>query len=175
MTPDKIFIVGFVGSGTQELARALAERLGRPYFDTDLVVEASARMSLADIFRNEGESGYRQRERRAVVTTATGPPAVISTGHRAFIDRGNRRTIQQFGLSVFVDATLEECLKAALDRGMLRIDDPNNERFTNLYEAARYEYESADIIVEPNGRDPEAIAEEILQRLEDRVWSENLG
>ncbi len=174
MIPDKIFVVGFIGSRTREIAQVLAERVDRPHFDTDQVVEASARMSLAELFRNEGESGYRQRERRAVVSVSTGPPAIISTGHRSFVDRGNRRTMQQFGVAVFVDATLEECLKDALDHGLLRIDDPNNERFSTLYEAQRYEYEAADVIVEPMGRDPETVADEIMQRLEDRVWSEKL-
>ena len=108
------------------------------------------------------------------VVAAQLSPAIISTGHRTFVDRGNRRTMQQFGVAVFVDATLEECLKDALEHGLLRIDDPNNERFSLLYEAQRPEYESADVIVEPMGRDPETVADEIMQRLEDRVWSEKL-
>lgn len=174
MIPDRLFVVGFLGSSKAEVGRALAERLRRPLFDTDELVENSAKMSAQEIYRKEGDSGFRQRERRSLVTVATGPPAVVVLGAGAFADRGNRRTMQQAGISVFVDASLEECLESALDRGLLRPDDENNERFAALYELRSEDYEKADVIVETLNRDPETIAEEILQRLEDRVWSENL-
>ncbi|RMG47889.1 MAG: hypothetical protein D6718_02830 [Acidobacteria bacterium] len=175
MIPDRIFLVGFFGSGTDEVGRALADKIDRPLFSTDAVIEASARMPLAELYRKEGESSVRQRERRALVAVATGPPGVIVTGPGTFTDRGNRRTIQQSGVSVFIDASLEECLARAIERGQLRPDDESNERFTTLYEQRRPIYEEADLIVEPLGRPPEEIADEIVQRLEDRVWAEKLG
>ncbi|MBP7149010.1 MAG: hypothetical protein KBD01_15875 [Acidobacteria bacterium] len=175
MIPDRIFLVGFAGCPNSEIGKALAQRLNRPVFDTDQLVEAAARAPIQEVFRSEGESGYRQRERRAVVTASTGPPSVVVTGPNTFVDRGNRRTMQLAGISVFVDSTLEECLKGALERGMLRPDDPNNERFATLYDMRRPEYERADVVVEPLGRDADLIAEDIIQRLEDRVWSEKFS
>lgn len=175
MIPDRIFLVGYTGTNTLEVGRYLAERLGRPLFDTDQLVEAGARMPVAEVRRTEGESGFRQRERRALVAVATGPPGIVSTGPEVFIDRGNRRTIMQAGISVFIDAPLEDCLKGALTRGLLRADDPANERFTTNYDLRRPEYEKADVIVDPMGRDADQVAEEIIQRLEDRVWTEKLS
>jgi shikimate kinase len=172
MIPDRIFVVGFIGSPKQEVGQALGERLARPVFDTDQLVEASARMPIRELFRKEGDSGYRQRERRSLVSVATGPPAIVVTGAGTFVDRGNRRTMQQAGISVYLDASLEECLSGALQLGLLRPDDENNERFTTLFEQRVPEYEKAEVIVEPLERDAEAIADEILQRLEERVWTE---
>jgi shikimate kinase len=174
MVPDRLFLVGFLGSPKYDVAHVLAERLRRPLFDVEEVIEAGARMSTQEIYRKEGESGFRQRERRALVSVATGPPSVIVTGAGTFIDRGNRRTMQLAGISVFVDGTLEECLERALEDGLLRPDDDSNERFAALFEVRRPEYERADVIVEPMNRDAEAVADEIMQRLEDRVWSENM-
>ncbi|UCF68340.1 MAG: hypothetical protein JSV80_03320 [Acidobacteriota bacterium] len=175
MVTDRIFIVGFIGSGTHEVGRALAAKLNRPMFSTEAVIEASARMPLTEIYRKEGENSVRQRERRALVSVATGPPGVIVTGPSTFVDRGNRRTIQLSGVSVFIDASLEECLEGALERGLLRPDDEANERFTSLFELRRSQYEEADVLIEPLGRDAEQVADEILQRLEDRVWTEKLA
>jgi shikimate kinase len=175
MIPDRIFLVGFLGSRCDEIGRSLSARLERPLFSVEKVIEASARMPIADLYRKEGDNGFRQREKRALVALATGPPCVVATGPGTFIDRGNRRTIQQAGISVFVDATLEECLGEALDRGMLRPEGEQNERFTMLFEARRPEYDNADVIVEPAGRDPDAVADEILQRMEDRVWDEKFA
>lgn len=174
MIPDRLFLVGFMGSPKLEVGKALAQRLRRPLFDTEELVETGAKMSTQEIHRKEGEGGFRQRERRALVSVATGPPAVVVTGVSTFVDRGNRRTMQLAGISVYIDASLDECFEVALEQGMLRPDDENNERFAALYELRRPEYDKADVVVETLNRDSETIAEEILQRLEDRVWSENL-
>jgi shikimate kinase len=174
MIPDRLFLVGFLGSPKRAVAMTLAKRLHRPLFDTEELVESAAKMSAQEIYRKEGEGGFRQRERRALVTLSTGPPGVVVTGAGCFADRGNRRTVQLGGISVFIDASLEECLDAALELGLLRPDDENNERFAALFELRRNDYDHADVVVETLGRDPEAIADDIVQRLEDRVWSENL-
>ncbi len=174
MIPDRLFLVGFLGAPKHEIGKALSKRLRRPLFDTEEVVESGAKMSTQEIYKKEGEGGFRQRERRALVAVATGPPAVVVTGAGTFVDRGNRRTMQLAGITVHVDASLEECLDGAMDLGMLRPDDENNERFSALYELRRPEYEKADVVVETLNRDVESIADDILQRLEDRVWSENL-
>jgi shikimate kinase len=175
MIPDRIFLVGFAGSPLREVGAALSERLGRPMFDTEAAVEAAARMSSGDLYRREGEGGLRQRERRALVGVATGPPAVIVTGPNLYADRGNRRTIGQSGVAVFLDATLEECLEGAIERGLIRVDGEQHERFATLFDLRRPEYDRAEVIVEPQGRDAESIAEEIVQRLEDRAWSDKLA
>lgn len=175
MIPDRIFLCGYTGTNTLEVGRILAERFGRPLFDTDQILEAGARMTVADVRRTEGESGLRQRERRALVAVATGPPGIISTSPDIFVDRGNRRTIMQSGISVYIDAPLEDCLKGALSRGLLRPEDPANERFTTNYDLRRPEYEKADVIVDAMGRDAESVADDIIQRLEDRVWTEKFA
>ncbi|MDQ7006333.1 MAG: shikimate kinase [Acidobacteriota bacterium] len=175
MIPDRVFVFGYVGSRADQVARVLAERLERPVFSTEKVIEASARMPVAEVYRKEGENGFRQRERRALVSVATGPPGVILLGAGTFLDRGNRKTIHQAGVSVFIDASLEECLAGAIENGVLRADDEANERFTSQFELRREEYEKADVLVEQLDRDAEAIADEVLQRLEDRVWEEKFA
>lgn len=175
MIPDRIFIFGYVGSGAPRVAAALAEKLGRPVFSTEAVIESAARMPVQEVYRKEGENGFRQRERRALVSVSTGPPGVILLGAGTFLDRGNRKTIQRAGVSIYIDASLEECLSGAIESGVLRPDDEANERFTSQYEARQEEYEQADIVVELLGREPDALADEILQRLEDRVWEEKMA
>lgn len=172
MIPDRVFLIGFLGSPKLEIGRALAQRLGRPCFDLEQVVEMAARMPIKEIFRKEGDSGYRQRERRALVSVSTGPPSVCVLGVATFVDRGNRRTITQAGVSVYLESSLEQCLKGAVDRGIMRPDDEASERFTSLYEVRTAEYENADVILDVVDRDPEAVADEIVQSLEERVWAE---
>ncbi len=175
MIPDRIFVFGYVGSKADSVAEALAERLDRPVFSVEKVMESGSRMSLQELYRKEGDNGYRQRERRALVSIATGPPGVMLLGAGTFLDRGNQRTIAHAGIAAYVDATLEECLGGAIELGVLRSDDEASERFTAQYEMRREEYLGAEIVVEPMGRDAGDIADEIVQRLEDRVWEEKLS
>lgn len=174
MIPDRLFLVGFLGAPKLEVGRALSQRLGRPLFDIEDVVEAGAKMSTQEIYKKEGENGYKQRERRALVSISTGPPSIAVTSANTFVDRGNRRTMTLAGVSVTLDSSLEECLANAYELGLLRADDENNERFQNLYDARRPEYLKADVVVETLNQDPETLADEIVRRLEDRVWTESL-
>ncbi|GEM_PF-6437222 len=171
MIPDRLFLVGYVGAGKTAVGDALAQRLDRPLYCTEALAEAGARQR--EGLRRD-DAAQRQRERRALVAVASGPPSVISTGASVFLDRGNRRTIQQSGVSVFLDASLEECLAEAVRRGAVTMDEEAAERFTTLFEQRQEQYEQADIIVETLDRDPLDIADDILQRLEDRVWTERL-
>lgn len=174
MIPDRLFLVGFHGSPKLEVGVSLAERLRRPVFDTEDLVQSGARMTTQEVYKKEGESGFRQRERRALVSVATGPPAVVITGVATFIDRGNRRTMQQAGITIFLDTPLDECMDRAIDFGLLKPDEESNERFITHFTQRRAEYAKADVTVETINRDPDTVADDIIQRLEDRVWSENL-
>ena len=63
MTPDKIYLVGFMACGKSTLARALARRLGWGVEDIDDLIEARERRTIADIFAAHGEPYFRALER----------------------------------------------------------------------------------------------------------------
>lgn len=57
-----VFLVGFMGAGKSCVGQALSERLGWRFRDLDAMIEAREGRSIADIFRESGESGFRQVE-----------------------------------------------------------------------------------------------------------------
>ena len=171
MIPDRIFVVGFMGAGKTAVARALAERVNRLCIDTDKLVEVGARASVQEVFDKEGESGFRQRERRALVSAATGPPAVVATGGGLYADRGNRKTIQLAGVAVWIDVPFDVCLERCKEALGTRPLFRDEESLEELYESRRAEYANADITVEAMGRTPAIIADDVIQRLEDAIWS----
>jgi len=169
--PDRIFLVGFMGAGKTAVGRILADRLNRLFIDTDRLVETGARATVAEVFEKEGENGFRQRERRALVSAATGPPAVVSAGGGLFADRGNRKTIELSGVAVWLDAPFEECFERCEGEIGKRPLFRDEETLEQLYESRRDEYANADIVVESMDRKPEIIADDVVQRLEDAIWS----
>jgi shikimate kinase len=169
--PDRIFLVGFMGSGKTEVGKLLADRLGRLFIDLDQLVESGARATVAEIFEKEGESGFRNRERRALVSAATGPPAVVATGGGTYADRGNRRTIEEAGVAIWIATPFENCLERCQEEIGKRPLFRDEESLEALFEARRSDYAAAAFTVETLNRNPEIVADDVIQRLEDAIWS----
>ena len=55
-----IFFTGFMASGKSRTGRALAERLERPFVDTDSLIVERVGKSISDIFAQEGEAFFRR-------------------------------------------------------------------------------------------------------------------
>ena len=75
-----VILIGFMGVGKSEVGRELASRLGMDFIDTDdLIVKADGR-AIPEIFREDGEAGFREIEREVVETLADFDNFVVSTG-----------------------------------------------------------------------------------------------
>ncbi len=90
-----LVLVGLPGSGKTACGRRIASRHGATFVDLDAEIEARAGRPIAEIFADEGEAGFRRRERAAV--EALGPADdgaplrwVISPGGGAVVEPRNR-------------------------------------------------------------------------------------
>lgn len=113
---SQVILTGFMATGKTEVGRRLARLLGRPFVDTDGLVEAGAGRTVAQIFAVEGESGFRERERAAVAQACAVPEAVVATGGGTLLDPENRRRLAAAGPIV--------CLAAAPEDILSRVGDP---------------------------------------------------
>lgn len=84
----RVFLVGFMGSGKTNSGRVLARLLQTLFWDLDGRVEAMARMSVADIFREQGEAAFRAAETRQLAGLARHASAVVATGGGTFVTAG---------------------------------------------------------------------------------------
>lgn len=93
-----IFFTGFMASGKSRTGRALAERLGRPYVDTDAVIVERAGKTINEIFEQDGEAKFREMERNVVAEFATKEePHIISLGGGALTQEANLKVIRENG------------------------------------------------------------------------------
>jgi shikimate kinase len=101
-----VVLVGLMGTGKTTVGRLLAERLGRPFVDSDAVVETRTGRTVREIFETDGESAYRPLETEALLDALASPvPAVIAAAGGVVLSAVNRRALrEQAGLVVWLRA-----------------------------------------------------------------------
>ena len=102
-----IALIGLRGSGKSTVGRELASLLGGHCVATDRLVVETAGKSIARIFEEEGEAGFRRRERDAIMQVVTTPPAVISVGGGAVLLEQNVRVLRQVATIVWLTAPID--------------------------------------------------------------------
>ncbi len=107
-----LVLVGLPGTGKTAVGRRIARRRGAEFIDLDGRIETAAGRPIPAIFAEEGEAGFRSRERAAVA--ALGAPdasprlaRVIATGGGTPIDPRNRWALYRGRLAVWLDGPPE--------------------------------------------------------------------
>ena len=77
---ENIVLIGMPGCGKTTVGIALAEKLGRQFFDADAEIAKKANMSIPEIFAKEGEEGFRSREIKVLSELGKQFGLVIATG-----------------------------------------------------------------------------------------------
>jgi shikimate kinase len=158
----KIYLVGFMGSGKTTVGRALASRLGNPFFDLDELVEASEGMSIREIFAERGEPHFRKREREILRTTQHVDDGVFATGGGTFTFEENIQFIHAHGLSVHLAAPMPAVLRRIGDKAAERPMFRDEESLRDLYQYRLRYYKMSDITLDI--RDDESVPE-VVERL----------
>jgi shikimate kinase len=159
-----------MGSGKTAVGRRVAERLGRPFVDTDRMVEEEAGSPVADIFAAEGEAGFRRREAEVVSRTLAGEmPAVIAFGGGAVLDPTTRKLARQSGLVVWLQAPASELARRVAGghcglRPLLAGSDTPEVILEDIARAREEAYRAvAHVVIDTSGRSPGQVASAVLR------------
>lgn len=171
LSPERnLILIGFMGSGKTAVGRLLARSLGREFVDLDARIEAATGRTIAELFREREEHGFRAIEARLVAEVACLTGCVIATGGGVVTDPANVAALRQRGLLVWLRASPETILArvggTALLRPLLDVPDPLA-RIRALLAEREPRYAEADLAVDTDGRDVEAVVAEIVRRLGD--------
>jgi shikimate kinase len=150
VVPESIVLVGLMAAGKTCIGRRLAGRLGLPFVDADVEIEAAAGCTISEFFARFGEPAFRQGERRVMSRLLDGPCCVLATGGGAFIDPDTRRLIARKAISIWLRADLDLLVKRTAGRThrpLLQTGNPR-EVLRRLIEQRYPIYALADITVD---------------------------
>jgi shikimate kinase / 3-dehydroquinate synthase len=135
-------LIGFMGAGKTTLGSRVAELIGRQFFDLDREIEKSTRRSIPDLFRREGEPGFRVLEAEETLRTLKRErPAVLALGGGAIETPAIREALREHALTVLVEVEVDAAWDRVARSARPLANDP--ERFRRLYERRRGLYEEA--------------------------------
>jgi shikimate kinase len=168
-----IALIGYRGTGKSTVGLILAERLERQFVDLDREIERRARREIRAIFDEDGEPAFRALESRALVDMAESTRlrgGILATGGGAVLLDSNRRLIRQIGFVAWLTAdadTLARRLRASQrgvdDRPALTAAGTLAEIAEVLEGRTPLYREVADAEVSTVGRDPEQVADAVLE------------
>ena len=154
-----IVLVGMPSSGKSTLAAALGERLGRPVYEADALIEQEAGMDIPAIFAQYGEGHFRALETEVLSRLGKLSGAVISTGGGCVTREENYDLLHQNGTILWLQRGTEKLDKTGRP---LSLKNDLNE----MYQKREPMYRRfADAAVDNNGSVEAALAQilEVLQ------------
>ena len=107
---DKLFLIGYMGTGKTTLGKLLAEKLNWTFIDIDWFIENRYRQTIPVIFEEKGEAGFREMERRALHEISGFENVVVSTGGGLPCFFDNMDLMNQVGITIYLKASANDLL-----------------------------------------------------------------
>ena len=164
-----IMLIGFMGTGKTTVSKRLSEDLHIAEVDMDAYIVEHEQKSIADIFAEVNEEGFRMIETQCLIEIQKETGRIVSCGGGAVLKDENVEYMKKDGVIVLLTATPETVynrVKDNNDRPILNgnMNIPYIEQLMNKRKD-RY-LEVADIIVETDNKSVEEIFRKIQSKLD---------
>lgn len=155
-----------MGAGKTTLGRLLARNLNYVFYDSDRVIEERTGVDIPTIFDYEGESGFREREKKILEELTSLNNVVLATGGGAILLPENRALLSKRGFIAYLKVSIrQQILRTSRDqsRPLLQTEDPQ-QRLQQLAEERNPLYESiADFSIDTDRHHMYALKKRIIK------------
>ena len=141
-----IVLIGMPSCGKSTVGKALAEKLGRQFVDTDAEVVKETGMSIPQIFEEHGEAYFRKHEQAVIEKYGKEKGLVISCGGGAVVNPLAYPALKQNGVIVHIERDMDK----AETEGRPLLQDPAALQKLHTQRMPIYR-KFADITIDNNG------------------------
>jgi len=162
-----ICIMGLMGSGKTAIGKDLSKYLNFKFYDTDKTIELKLKKSIKTIFKEEGESYFREIEEKICIQLLKYDNCLISLGGGSIVNEKIRKVIKQNSYSIYLEVKLNNLLNRLKHSKKRPLFNKNSNKSTilkNQFNFRRKFYEKADLIVN-NDNDRFEVLEKIKSEL----------
>jgi shikimate kinase len=168
---NNVYLVGLMGAGKTTIGRALANRLGLGFVDSDRVVEERTGVSIPTVFEIEGEEGFRKRESLVIAELSQMSGLVVATGGGAVLRPENRSNLKASGFVVYLNVPphlLWERTRHDKNRPLLKVANPLL-RLRELYhERDPFYREVADLVIDGSKVKAQGVLQLLVKEIGER-------
>ncbi len=100
----RIYLIGYMGVGKSTIGKRLSKLLNLSFIDLDILIESKYHKSISDIFKDYGEDGFREIERKSLQEVSEIEDVVIATGGGTPCFFDNMELMNSTGITVYVKA-----------------------------------------------------------------------
>lgn len=166
---QSIALIGPSGAGKSTVGVGLAQALGWRFIDLDQLIIERAEKSISDIFSQEGEAGFRERETAALVQALQTDQAVIACGGGIVLREVNRQLLREQAWCVYLTSAISTLVKRltadqANPRPLLA-SDINEQLVIQLAERLPLYSTLANWTIQTDGLAPQIVVEQLI-----RAW-----
>lgn len=104
---ERIFLIGYMGTGKTTVGRELAETLGLDFIDLDHYIQGRYQKTVGQLFEEVGEAGFREIEQRVLKEVGEIEDVVISAGGGTPCFYDNMEYMNETGRTVYLKASPE--------------------------------------------------------------------
>ena len=133
---------GVTGSGKTAVGEKAAALAGCGFFDLDVLIVEHAGMPITQIFKEHGESGFRELETAVLEQfLESAGPCILATGGGALLSEVNTALCRRYGEIVLLDIPFEVCYRRIQnDTSRPIAASRSEEELLALYESRRSLY-----------------------------------
>src|SRR5512133_1158127 len=119
----RIYLVGYMGCGKSTIGRKVADLWGISFVDLDKYIEERYFKSVPASFAEEGESGFREKERISLLEVSQFENVVVGTGGGTPCFFDNMEIMNSNGVTVYIspdtDVLATRLIKSRTERPLI--------------------------------------------------------
>lgn len=164
---ERIYIVGFMGTGKSTVGKLIAEKLNKKFIEMDELIEERESQKIKNIFAKKGEAYFRTLEHELLKEISMKIGLVVSCGGGLVCNEKNLSLAKKTGTVISLMASpsiIYERTKNNEDRPLLNVDKPLD-KIKELLDKRLSFYNRAHYVINTEGKLPEKISEEIINLL----------